>query len=145
MKKIIGLTLIVLTIIMGCSSSSIINKKNDDFNINNIMTNLEFLSSDELEGREATTRGERLAALYISTQLKKYGVKPFFSDSSYLQPFDVSVSSIDTNSTFSFLDNNQNLINSFNFREDFFSRMEDLQHNLQVFPAGLPNAFHFHD
>ncbi|MBK6914692.1 MAG: hypothetical protein IPH11_13965 [Ignavibacteriales bacterium] len=70
MKKIIGLTLIVLTIAMGCSSNSIINQKNDDFNINNIKTNLEFLSSDELEGREATTKGERLAALYISTQLK---------------------------------------------------------------------------
>lgn len=125
MKKIIGLMLIVLTIVMGCSSNPIINKKNENFNINNIKTNLEFLSSDELEGREATTRGERLAALYISTQLKKYGVKPFFSDSSYLQPFDVSVSSIDTNSTLNFLDDNNNLVHSFNFREDFFSRMED--------------------
>lgn len=122
MKKIIGLTLIVLVIVMGCSSNSIINKKNDDFNINNIKTNLEFLSSDELEGREATTRGERLAALYISTQLKKYGVKPFFSDSSYLQPFDVSVSSIDTLSYFSILDFKADQNNIFTFSNDFITR-----------------------
>lgn len=125
MKKIIGLTLIVLTMVMGCSSNSLVNKNYDGFNISNIKNNLQFLSSDELEGREATTRGERLAALYISTQLKNYGVKPFFSDSSYLQPFDVSVSWIDTNSTFNFFDERNNLINKFNFREDFFSRMED--------------------
>ena len=46
-------------------------------NIHTIRTNLEFLASDELEGREAGTIGEKVSAGFIASQLRNYGVKPF--------------------------------------------------------------------
>lgn len=119
MKKIVTLIPALLFGIISCSSNSVIDQKYSSFNIDNIKANLEFLSSDELEGREATTRGEKIAALYISTQLKKYGVKPLFSDSSFLQPFDILVNSIDTISSFLIYDDQNNLINKFSFPDDF--------------------------
>lgn len=48
-----------------------------DISRQNLRTHLEFLASDELEGREAGTRGEKLAALYLRSQLEQYGIRPF--------------------------------------------------------------------
>jgi hypothetical protein len=73
----------------------------------NIKANLEFLASDDLEGREATTKGERLAALFISSELQKYGVKPFYEDS-YLQEFELFSYSIDSSSVAGIIDGNKN-------------------------------------
>ncbi|MCH7774202.1 MAG: hypothetical protein IH784_07330, partial [Bacteroidetes bacterium] len=52
-------------------------------------SNLEVLASDLFEGRETATRGEQLAALFISKELTKYGVKPFGDDETYYQLFDI--------------------------------------------------------
>jgi hypothetical protein len=54
-----------------------------------LRTNLEYLASDYLEGREATTRGAELASIFISSKLKEYGVKPFGDNGKYFQYFDV--------------------------------------------------------
>ncbi len=66
-------------IIFSCAASGPFAGPGEDavINVNNIKANLKFLSSDELEGREAGTRGEKLAAMYIASQLQLYGVKPF--------------------------------------------------------------------
>jgi hypothetical protein len=37
---------------------------------------VEFLASDKLEGREAGSAGERLAADFIATQLTRLGARP---------------------------------------------------------------------
>jgi hypothetical protein len=58
-----------------------------------VKSNLEFLASDELEGREATSRGEKLAALFISEELEKYGVEPYGDSGSYFQDFNMVVTS----------------------------------------------------
>ena len=84
----------------------------------NIKANLEVLASDLFEGRETTTRGEKLAQLYIISQLKKNGVKPFFKSGSYLQAFDVNVSKTDANSNFTF--NKGDEKTTFKFINDFF-------------------------
>jgi len=68
-----------------------------------LKSNLEFLASDELEGREATSRGEKIAALFISEELEKYGVLPFGDSGSYYQDFNMIVSRYDENSKVSFL------------------------------------------
>ena len=47
---------------------------------------IEFLASDELEGREAGSDGSKIAAQYIASQLKLIGVSPL--GDSYFQPFD---------------------------------------------------------
>jgi hypothetical protein len=54
-----------------------------------LKSNLEFLASDLLEGRETGTRGIRLASSFIVSELKKYGIKPFGDDGSYFQNFNL--------------------------------------------------------
>lgn len=89
--------LISFLLLKGCSSSF-----NEQISPESIITttsikaNLEFLASDELEGRESTTRGEKLAALFISSELKKYDIKPYYED--YLQEYNVFSISADTQS-----------------------------------------------
>jgi hypothetical protein len=105
--------------IAGCSSTELMSIDTELMSIENLKANLEFLASDELEGREATTRGEKLAALYISTELKKYGVKPFFEDS-YLQEFELDDVTIDTISQLTFVDNSGNIV-AFKYLDDFYA------------------------
>ncbi|MEM8799842.1 MAG: M20/M25/M40 family metallo-hydrolase [Pseudomonadota bacterium] len=45
-----------------------------------IRAHMAFLADDLLEGREAGTRGEELAALYIASQFERLGLRPFFPD-----------------------------------------------------------------
>lgn len=59
--------------------------------IRNLKSNLEFLASDELGGREMTTLSEKIASQFIASELKKYGVKPYGDDGSYFQTFNVKV------------------------------------------------------
>ncbi len=67
-----------------------------------VKSNLEFLASDELEGREATSRGEKLASLFISEELEKYGVLPFGDSGTYFQNFDMIVSNLSEDSKVTF-------------------------------------------
>lgn len=55
-----------------------------------IDAHVRFLSLDLLEGRGAATRGGRLAAEYIASQLQAYGVEPGVNGS-YFQPVPVNV------------------------------------------------------
>lgn len=51
---------------------------------------LRFLSSDLLEGRAPATRGGQLAAAYIASQLRSFGLRPGL-DTSYLQTVPIDV------------------------------------------------------
>lgn len=53
-----------------------------------IMSDIYYLTSDELEGRGSTTEGINKAADYIAGQLKKAGLKPAGVDGTYFQPYD---------------------------------------------------------
>ncbi len=112
-------TVIFLLLILHESCSPSYNQISPEnlISVYSIKANLEFLASDELEGREATTRGEKLAALFISSELKKYGVKPFYND--YLQGYDLNVTSVDPESKAWITDSagNKKLLN---YCEDFF-------------------------
>jgi len=48
-----------------------------------LKAHLEFIASDELEGRETAQRGQKLAALYLSTQFRLMGLSPGNGDSYY--------------------------------------------------------------
>lgn len=61
-----------------------------DFNPAAIRQHIEFLASDDLEGRGTATMGEIRAANYIADVFKKAGLKPAGPDRSYFQPFQVS-------------------------------------------------------
>ena len=49
-----------------------------------------FLADDLLEGRDAGMRGGQLAAKYIVSMMKEWGIQPYLS-TGYLQPFDVAM------------------------------------------------------
>lgn len=57
--------------------------------IYHLRTNLEYLASDFLEGREAATRGAELASVFLSAKLKEYGIKAFGDRGSFFQHFDI--------------------------------------------------------
>jgi len=62
-----------------------------------------------LEGRETASRGEKLAALFISEELEKYGVLPFGDSGTYFQDFPLEVSGFEKNTQISLIDHNGNV------------------------------------
>ena len=93
--------LFLFILISNLFSQAALSLKNSSYTY--LKSNLEFLASDELEGRETTTRGERLAGLFISEELEKYGVLPFGDNGTYFQEFSLQVSGFNENSKISFL------------------------------------------
>jgi len=77
---------------------------------------LEFIASDELEGRDTPSRGLDIAAMYIAQHLKTWGIKPAGDNGTYFQKFPLKRSKIDPSGT-SLQLNNQ----SFVYGEDFLS------------------------
>ena len=77
-----------------------------EVSLNYLKSNLEFLADDLLEGREATTRGEKLASLFIAKELQKYGIKPFGDNGTYFQNFDMQVKGLKDGSTIKLNDEN---------------------------------------
>lgn len=63
-----------------------------------IMAHTAFLADDLLEGREAGTRGEALAALYIRAQFEAAGLEPAGNSDSYFQRFPVRAMHLDRKS-----------------------------------------------
>ena len=53
-----------------------------------IMSDIYFLTSDELEGRGSTTAGINKAADYIASRLKQAGLQPAGVNGTYFQPYD---------------------------------------------------------
>jgi hypothetical protein len=56
-----------------------------------IRSHIEFLASDELEGRGTASLGEIRAANYIAGVFKSASLKPAGTEGSYFQPFEVSI------------------------------------------------------
>ena len=79
---------------------------------------LEFIASDELEGRDTPSRGLDIAAMYIADHLKAWGIKPAGDNGAYFQKFPLSRMKIDAQNTRLSL-NNQ----SFVYGEDFLSTL----------------------
>lgn len=50
-----------------------------------LQQNMKYLTSSPLQGRNAGTKGDSLAQVYIVENLKSLNIKPFYTD--YLQPF----------------------------------------------------------
>ena len=99
MKNIFGI--LCLIIFISPLRAQVVSGDKDALNY--IRTNLEFLASDELEGRESTTKGETISSLYIAEKLESYGVKPFGDDGTYFQNFEVDVRWVDENSKVTFI------------------------------------------
>lgn len=77
-----------------------------------IHRHIDFLTSEDLEGRGTGTLGEIKAANYIAGIFKENGLKPLGTDGSYFQPFQVTVTvegnahQLTGRNVIGFLDNN---------------------------------------
>jgi len=81
----------LILIFLLLSNVSVAQKlsRSDKEMINYLKINLEYLASDNLEGRRAGTIGESLAADFISKKFKEIGLLPKGDSESYFQPFNV--------------------------------------------------------
>ncbi|MBU1677543.1 MAG: M28 family peptidase [Bacteroidetes bacterium] len=114
MKNRILLIFCITNLLIGTLTA----QQKDEIAITNIKANLEFLASDELEGREATSRGEKIASLFIASELQKIGFKPFGDSGSYFQKFNMDVLGINTNSQIKIV-NKKGDATQFNIDADF--------------------------
>lgn len=78
-----------------------------------------FLSSSELEGRETSYRGQKVAAQYIAAVFRKLGLKPGAENGSYMQHFTVVVTKPGKGSTIS-VKTDQGM-NQYAFGKDFIT------------------------
>ena len=103
-------------------SASIIysqNKIDDKTSLLYLKNNLKVLASDEFEGRETTTRGEKLASLFIASELEKYGVQPFGDAGTYFQNFELIASGYSEDAVISLLDDSDEPAGNFLIGDDF--------------------------
>ncbi len=77
---------------------------------------LEFIASDELEGRDTPSRGLDIAAMYIAEHLANWGIKPAGDNGTYYQKFPLKRSKIDAQNTHLSVNNLP-----FTFGEDFLT------------------------
>ncbi|MFH1195181.1 MAG: M28 family peptidase [bacterium] len=122
MKKII--TLLSLVIVAACSSSTGVKSINDECFCDQkyVRSNLEFLASDELEGRETGERGNDLASLFIASELKKYSVKPFGDSGTYFQNIEFLSKRFLESSYFSVCNKEGNDLFELKIGNDFFTQ-----------------------
>lgn len=83
MKKNNFLVLLISLVVTACFSPKLAV---DESVVFTIKENVEYLASDELEGRETGTVGEAKAAAYIVKHFDKYGLSPK-GDDGYFQKF----------------------------------------------------------
>ncbi|MEZ5428668.1 MAG: M20/M25/M40 family metallo-hydrolase [Pyrinomonadaceae bacterium] len=85
---------------------------------------LEFIASDELEGRDTPSRGLDIAAMYIARHLADWGIKPAGDGNTYFQKFPLKRNRIDPFGTI--LEMNGE---TFRYGEDFLSNLNPAEIN----------------
>jgi len=78
-----------------------------------------YLSSDELQGRETSYPGEKLAAKYIAAHFKALGLKPMGDDGTYLQHYEVEVNRVSNESRISL--NTHSTTSTYSWLNNFFA------------------------
>ncbi|PQV47237.1 peptidase M28-like protein [Jejuia pallidilutea] len=76
MKKI--LTLLVFVILISCGGQKQIINTPNAIKLEEVKESLEYLASDELEGRSTGSKGIEKAAIYIEDFFKAHKIKPYF-------------------------------------------------------------------
>jgi hypothetical protein len=92
MKKI---TLFILLAFACTTTFAQTDKELTDATVrkNKIESHIYFLASDELRGRDTPSPEQLIAARYLATQLKSYGIKPLPAYPNYLQPVKMKTAS----------------------------------------------------
>ncbi|TFG94985.1 MAG: hypothetical protein E4H13_14045, partial [Calditrichales bacterium] len=88
--------------------------------LDQVRINIQFLASDALEGREAASNAEKVASLYLASELEKYGVLPYDSlNNSYFQNIDMRVVSYRADPEFEIVDASGKTLHRFQQGVDF--------------------------
>lgn len=66
---------------------------------NRLYAHLQFIASDELEGRDTPSRGLNAASKYIASQLMQWGLKPMGDDGTFFQKIPLTNPTVDSAST----------------------------------------------
>ena len=93
--------------------------QNSIINLSALKANMEFLASDELQGRETGTIGERIASKFLASELQKYGVQPFFKDDQYFQNIELKVIRFSDASSFTLVDDKDEIVYDFKYGAHF--------------------------
>lgn len=81
---------LIVFLLIATIASAQKTRKADKETLKYLKENIEYLSSDKLEGRRAGTTGESLAADFIANKFKEIGLIPKGAEDSYFQPFSIS-------------------------------------------------------
>jgi len=81
MKKLVLLALLPAVLLAQPGARNVL----DSFTVSRFKSRVAFLSDDRLEGREAGTRGYDLAAKYVASEMRSFGVAPGGVNGSYFQ------------------------------------------------------------
>lgn len=85
---------VFLFFILQCSPEQQDSELSSNISPKDIKTHITFLASDKLEGREAGTAGEAIAAGYITEHFEKFGLKPAGNENTYFQEFRINLSAL---------------------------------------------------
>ena len=91
MKSILINFVIILIFFFIPSNNNAQTTPNQKSAIEHIKQNLEYIASDNAEGRRIGTRGETVASNYIAGKLDEYGVAPFGDEGTFFQRFRIKV------------------------------------------------------
>ena len=80
--RIVAAAVSSAVLLSGCSTHSI--------TIPSVRAHEEFLASDAMNGRGSGTRDEWVAATYIASQLRRWGIEPLGDDGGYVQAVEVA-------------------------------------------------------
>lgn len=86
MKRIF---LIPLALLLSCGTVKTTQSQTDNKTSEQLLKDVEVLSSDAYEGRKTGTKGGEMARTYLIGRLKQIGLKPYPGFSSYEQAFEI--------------------------------------------------------
>jgi len=96
MKAYFKLYFITFLFILFIATSSINAQKKglNEIKLVNLKSTVEFLASDEMKGRKTGEAENNIAALYLASEAAKIGLKPLNDNGSYLQPYQLTRTSL---------------------------------------------------
>jgi aminopeptidase YwaD len=115
LKKFFVTFIFIISLASSLFAQQAVFNFTDEAVLNRLKKDQTILASDSFLGREAGTAGEIMARDYIVNQFTSIGIKPYFGDTSFLEPFNY-YGSIDYGSENNLVINNI----SFKFKNDFY-------------------------
>ncbi|HYJ37345.1 MAG TPA: M20/M25/M40 family metallo-hydrolase, partial [Chitinophagaceae bacterium] len=111
-------------------------KKADKAIVQSLKSHIEYLASDKLEGRRAGTKGESLAAEYITKQFQQAGLQPKGDATGWLQAFNINDGKEVKSSSYFFINGAELKLN-----KEYFPLPFSANGNLEAMPAiALPES-----